>query len=110
MSTAGPWDENELFELQKSICDELVVARRELALVEQSALRTRYETFRHLNDGAHNITTIREAMSDAASGFEIEAIGCKADVDGLNDQLRWVEKRIDWQMAAYDVGSGRDGE
>lgn len=107
MSTAGPWDTDELFELQKGLCDELVNARRELALVEQSALRTRYETFRHLNDGAHNITTIREAMSDAASGFEVEAIGCKADVDGLTDQLRWVESRIAWNLKyGESVGDG----
>lgn len=95
MDTAGPWDAGELFELQRNTCIELGRARRELAVVEQSALRVRFETFRYLNDGTHNITSIREAMADAASGFEIEAIGAKADIDGLLDQLRWIDARIE---------------
>lgn len=103
MDTAGPWDTDELFELQKNLCDELVRARRELAQVEQAALRVKFETFRHLNDGSRNITAVREAMADAASGFEIEAIGARADVDGLKDQLHWVDSRIDWVIAYGEV-------
>lgn len=94
MDAAEPWDQVELWELQKATCVELGRARRELAFQEQQVLRVRYETFQHLNDGTRNITTIREEMGFAVSGFEIEAIALRCEIDQLNLTLHWVDARI----------------
>lgn len=90
------WSVSDLFKRQRAKARELGTLKRELGNIEAQELQQRHATFRNLNDGTRNITTIRAEVEYNVTDTAIERIGIQGEIDEVTAELRWIEKRIDY--------------
>lgn len=105
LTTAHPTP-STLLQRSAFITGELTHLYAELALMRQSELRVRRATFETLAAQGENVTFCREQAQLASTESSCEVIRLQGDIDGNLNELRDIDRQLQYAYGAGGYGSG----